>query len=219
MISLLLSTTARILLSKHFPLVRRERKSFWNELLGISATDTDDEPLTREYFLRFSFGPGTARIWTNVRHAIEAVDTSDMQSSKAKQLATALIESIKKSITDEVGGAAELSSLLFPSGNGTSNNDSLHLSPIMNSASQEIEKKEARRSRIRSQFSEEITRSQEKIQELICRVLLVASDSQTVTGMQSVLRVLSENVHGYTVTHSHRRYRSHHNCNDSAEVP
>ncbi len=178
-------------------MVRREGKSFWNELLGISATDTDNEFLTPEKLLRFSFGPSTARLWTDVRHAIEAVDTSDMQSSRAKQLATALIESIKKSITDEVGGAAELSSLLFPSGNGTSNNDSLHLSPIMNSARQEIEK-EARRSRIRSQFSKEITRSQEKIQELICRVLLVASDAQTVTGMQSVLRVLNENVHGYS---------------------
>ncbi len=182
----MLSAAARILLSKHFPLVGRDTRSFWNELLGISATDTDDEPLTPENFLRFSFGPGTARLWTDVRHAIEAVDTSDMQSSKAKQLATALIETIKKSITDEVGGAAELSSLLFLSGNEASNIDSLHLSPIMDSARREIGL-EARRTRIRSQFSEHITRSQEKIQELICKVLLVASDAQTVTGMQSVL--------------------------------
>ena len=40
-----------------------------------------------------------------------------------------------------------------------------------------------RRHTIRSKLSRKITKAQEKVQELICKVFLVASDAQTVTGM------------------------------------
>ena len=45
---------------------------------------------------------------------------------------------------------------------------------------------EERRHLIRSKLSRRTTKAQEKVQELICKVLLVASDAQTVTGMLCV---------------------------------
>ena len=98
-----------------------------------------------------------------------------MQLSKTKRFVTALISNIKKSQPNEVEGVVETLSTLFPTGNGTSNND-------LDFARREIEIEA-----LRWEVSKKVTQSQEKIRELICRVLLVASDAQTVTGMQSVL--------------------------------
>ena len=41
---------------------------------------------------------------------------------------------------------------------------------------------ESRRTHIRSKYSRDITKAEEKVQELLCKVLLVASDAQTMTG-------------------------------------
>lgn len=58
----------------------------------------------------------------------------------------------------------------------------LRLGRFTNSLHEEL-LAESRRTHIRSKFSGDITNAEEKVQELICKVLLVASDGQTMTGM------------------------------------
>ena len=58
----------------------------------------------------------------------------------------------------------------------------LGLGRFINSVHEELIA-ESSRTRIRSKYSRDITKAEEKVQELICKVLLVASDAQTMTGM------------------------------------
>ena len=60
--------------------------------------------------------------------------------------------------------------------------DRLGLSRFTNSIREALEA-ESRRTLIRSKYLRNIPKAEEKKQELICKVLLVASDAQTMTGM------------------------------------
>lgn len=67
--------------------------------------------------------------------------------------------------------------------------DSPLLSNLIDSARREAAAEE-RRKRNKLEFSEELTKRQEKMQELICKVLLVASDGQTVTGKALIITAM-----------------------------
>ena len=145
-----------------------------------------EEETVAEYFLRLALQPGVSsvlsaqRLWTNVAHAIETADSSDTQASKAKKALTAIVEVIKKAITD--GNTNRIDPSPFPSDDENHNNERYGISRIIESILRELAAEE-RRKRIRSNFSKQITKIEEKVQELILRVLLVASDAQTVTGV------------------------------------
>lgn len=144
------------------------------------AVTTDKQTFIKNV-LRLTPGPDIGAIygfWTDIRHAMETVDPIDTEASKAKKAAVAIVERIKKRISDEIKDGINLT---FPSGFENHVVDFLDLSQIIVSARREAIA-ESRRNRILSDVSKEITTKQEKVQELICRILLVASDAQTVTG-------------------------------------
>ena len=118
--------------------------------------------------------PETHNLSTDVGHAIETVDAREAKATFLKTIATAFAESFVQTsceIDPSLAVLDEISDLV----------NSPLLSNIIDSARREAAA-ENRRRRIRSRFSEVLTKKQEKIQELICKVLLVASDAQTVTG-------------------------------------
>ena len=141
---------------------------------------TSEEQSTHELVLRLMLG---SDLWTDVRRAIEAADPNDTPSSKAKKAAIAVVKSIMGNIIDDGEEAVDPSLSRL-------GNEGL----FIDSARREVAA-EAHRNHIRSQFSKKTTRRQEKIQELICRVLLVASDAQTVTGTLFTLQALNTTVY------------------------
>ena len=117
--------------------------------------------------------------WTDICHAMETVNPSDVEASRAKKTAIAVADRIKKSIVDGTKNSIDPSS--FPIDFDNPVLDFLGMSQLIDSTHPEVIA-EKRRNRIRSDFSTKITKKQEKVQELICKILLVASDAQTVTG-------------------------------------
>ena len=158
MISLLLSAAARLLLSKTFPLIISDRKRFWKEFLGSlqSATVTDEEPLTLENVFRFVFGVQTSESWTKFRHEALTADPHPTTALKARKVLTA----VKELMSDE----------------------RLPIDEIIRSFRGE-DTAETDIKRLVSNILEEDGKGDVKEQELIGRVLLVASDAQTITGM------------------------------------
>lgn len=116
------------------------------------------------------------RLGTDAQNALRTSDPIDVEPSESRKVATTVFDYTKKMIID-IGTSGLDPTLLPPRFIGYP-----FLGPMMDSVRRDMAV-EARRNRIRSEFSKEITRRQEKIQELICRVLLVASDAQTLTGM------------------------------------
>ena len=164
-------------------MVRLDRKRFWKELLGKDHRESVDVTTEDQTFiknvLRWTFGSDVYGFWTDVVHAMETVDHNDVEVPRAKKAAVAAVDRIKKIIVDGTKNFHDPWS--SPSGSEKNGLDALDLSQIIGSAHREVIA-ENHRNRIRSDFSKKITRNQEKVQELICRVLLVASDAQTVTG-------------------------------------
>lgn len=126
---------------------------------------------------------------TSVRPAIETVDPRGTELPNARKAAIAIAEGLVKSIivymSDVVDPSWFLSdemSHMIDSYHLTHIIESTRLSHIIDSARREVAAKN-RRNRIRSEFSKGLTNRQEKMQELIFKVLLVASDGQTLTGM------------------------------------
>lgn len=122
--------------------------------------------------LRSMLRPETQDLSMDVGHAIETVDAREAESSMAKKIVTALAEDFVQSKVDPSLFALDHMSHMI---------NSPLLSNVIESARREAAA-EDRRKRIRSEFSGILTKKQEKMQELICKVLLVASDAQTVTG-------------------------------------
>ena len=114
-----------------------------------------EEQTVAEYFLRLalqpnvSFVPSAQRLWTDVHHAIETADSSDMQASKAKTAVTAIVEAIKKTITD--GNTNRIDPSPFPSDDENHNTERYGISRIIESTLRELAAEERRR-RIRSNF-------------------------------------------------------------------
>ena len=76
-----------------------------------------------------------------------------------------------------------------------------------------------RRHTIRSKLSRKITKAQEKVQELICKILLVASDAQTVTGMLCIAITCGwQTCTEYSVANLHFRCSPNYCSNDTAKV-
>ena len=156
----MLSAAARLLLSKTFPLIVSDRKRFWKELLGKaslqSATVTDEEPLTLENLFRFIFGVQTSESWTKFRHGALTGDSHPTTALKARKVLTA----VEELMNDERLPIGEI--VNFFREEGTTETDIKLLVTNIH--------KEDRKGDV-------------KEQELIGRVLLVASDAQTITGM------------------------------------
>lgn len=169
LISLLLSAAARLLLSKTFPLIISDRKRFWKELLAKgslqSATVTDEEPLTLENFFRFIFGVQTSEFWTKLRHEALTGDSHPTTALKARKALTA----VKELMNDE----------RFP------------VDEIVRSFRKE-DTAETDIMRLVSNIHEEDGKGDVKEQELIGRVLLVASDAQTVTGIALIITAMAQ---------------------------
>ena len=164
-----------------------DRKRFWKELRGKDRLEsigvtTEDQTFIKNV-LRLTVGSDVRTVygfWTDICHAMETVDPGDVEVSRAKKAATAIVDRTRKIIADGVKDSIDPS--YSPSSFENHIVGFLDLNQIIDSARREAIV-ENRRNRIRSEFSNKITKNQEKVQELICRVLLVASDAQTVTGL------------------------------------
>ena len=167
----------------------RDRKRLWTEWVGADHT--------------------IQKLWRDIRHPTKTVDASDREESKAKKAVNTIIESIKKGIVDGIKDGVDPS--LFPSGDENHFVDKFGLGRIVDFARRELTV-DSSRNAIRSNLSKEITKAQEKAQELICKVLLVASDAQTVTG------ILSAGSSSSVIANEYLRHRPYHYRNGAAEV-
>ena len=148
-----------------------------------SVDSTTEDQTFIKNVLRLTVGSDVRAIygfWTDIRHAMDTVDSDDVEAPRARKAAIAIVDRMRKSIAD--GFKDSIDPSYSPSGFENNVVDFLDLSRIIDSARREVTA-ENRRNLIRSDFSKKITKNQGKVQELICRVLLVASDAQTVTGL------------------------------------
>ena len=154
------------------------------------------------------------RLWTDARHATKTVDPGDTRDSRVRKAIQAISESIKKEVLNGIKDGVDPA--LFPSDDENRMRDQLSLDRVADYARRELIAA-YRRNLIRPDFTKNITRTQEKAQELICKVLLVASDAQTVTGTLPVdfPSGLSD---WPIVADVCLRHCSYHHCNGSAEV-
>ena len=151
--------TARFLLSKYFPLIGQGRRTLWRR---IRKGATGSAPFSWK-----SFVDG----WRTAKTAEEGLTSTKIND---------FVEVMNKTFVDSI------KDYLDPS-RGLSDDDintfkCLDLGRLTNFVREELEA-ESRRARIRSKYSRSITKAEEKVQELICKVLLVASDAQTLAGM------------------------------------
>lgn len=113
------------------------------------------------------------------------------------------------------GNTNHIDPYLLPSDDENYNTEHHGISRIIGSTLRELAAEE-RCKRIRSNFRKQITTSEEKVQEMILRVLLVASDAQTVTDVLCIGPTCAYQV-WYLVAHVCLRYRPDHYCNGPAE--
>ena len=156
---MLLSATATFLLSKYSPLSGQDRK-----ILRIKFCEDRGGSFPFSW-KSYKDDPCTAK-------KIE----EGLISTKLKNF----VEAMSKTFVDS------LKDYLDPS-RGLSDDDyntlkCLDLGRFTNFVREELVA-ESRRTRIRSKYSRDITKAKEKVQELVCKVLLVASDGQIMTGM------------------------------------
>ena len=156
---MLLSTTARFLLSKYYPLIRQDRRTRWRKIR---------ENVIGSVF--FSWASFIDR-WRTAKTTEEALNAIKIKN---------FVEVINKTIVDSLKSHLDILHELLDDDHNIWKH--LSLSRFSNSISEELIA-ESRRTRIRSKYSRDITKAEEKVQEPICRVLLVASDAQTMTGM------------------------------------
>ena len=156
---MLLLATARILLSEYFPLRGQDQKRFWRkireDLIGSSHLSSK------------SLKDG----WRNAR-ITEGRLISPKIEKFVKQMNKAFVGSLKNHFNPSYGLSLDDYNTL----------QGLRSRRFTKCLREELIA-ESRRTRIRSKYSRDITVAEEKVQELISNVLLVASDGQAMTGM------------------------------------
>ena len=154
MISLLLSALARLLLSKRLTLIRLNKKMLWNEVLGRNLSPT--AAVTNEgHSSEDVVRLILAPAYDAWQNVRHAVEKVDVHEI-TELLTTAIMEYMK--------------------------NNRSEMSEIVKTFVREDAVK-TEQDRVGSGLGKEERKGTEKEQELIGRVLLVASDAQTVTGL------------------------------------
>ena len=156
---MLLSATARFLLSKYYPLSGQDWETLWSKLW--------DDAFAPSHFSWKSCIDN----WRTAKTTEEGLASTQIKH---------FVEIINKTVADGIKAHFDVS-------RGLSDDDydilkRLGLGRFAVSVGEEFIAESLRR-RIRSKYSRDITKAEEKVQELICKVLLVASDAQTMTGM------------------------------------